>query len=103
MKDLPKSELSTASLRPDWRFTFMKNRKCTFLRELADADEPFRLENADDFAKMFVACGKQSFAFARRQLVRRAIATAFFHERERTIIQNDVFPEKVLRGAETFR
>src|SRR5437867_11736571 len=52
---------------------------------------------------MFVACGKQSFAFARRQFVRRAVASAFFHERERTIIHNDVLPEKVLRGAETFR
>ena len=95
MKDLPKSE-------PDWRFTLMKNRKRTFLREVADADEPFGLENADDFAEMFVACGKQSFALARQQFVRSAVASAFFHERERTIIQNDVLPEKILRITETF-
>jgi hypothetical protein len=80
MEDLAKSELSTASLRPDWRFVSREDRDRTFRSEITNANEPLRFEDANDFAEVFVALRKKRFALTRWEFVRRAIATGFFKE-----------------------
>ena len=102
MQNLAESEVR-AALALDWQVAFMKNRECTFHREIADADQPFRFENANNFAEVCVARGKQFLAFARRQFVRCSVAAAVFDKRERAIIHDDVLAEKFVSGTETFR
>ena len=57
MKNLPKSKVR-AALALDWRFAFGKDGKSAFRCEVADADEPFGLENSNDLSQMFVAGGE---------------------------------------------
>jgi hypothetical protein len=79
MQNLAESEVR-AALALDWQFALMKNRQCAFHREIADADQPFRFENANNFAEVCVARGKQFLAFARRQFVRCSVASRFLRQ-----------------------
>lgn len=82
------------------RSRILKNFASAFGREVADADDPFRLENANDFAEVHVARREQFFALSRRKFVRRPISSGLLNKRERTIIHDDVLAEKFLRIAE---
>src|SRR4051812_4044173 len=71
--------------------------------EVADADDPLRFEDADDFEQMFVAPRKERFALTRLEFVRRAITAGFFEKGERAIIHDEVVAKELLGSAETFR
>ena len=78
------------------------DRSRVFCGEIADADEPFGLENANDVAEMIVAERKERCAFTRRKFVRRPVASTDFDEGERAIIGDKVLGKKFLGRAETF-
>src|SRR5918993_1934747 len=59
------------------------------LREGADADDDARPELSRDVAQGIVASGAQRLLFRRGKLVRRQIARARFHERERAIVHDE--------------
>lgn len=71
--------------------------------EIADADDPFRLQAFDDFCQMSVAGGEQCRSLRCREFVRSAIASALFQEGEGAEIDHDVLLKKILSRSETFR
>src|SRR5438128_2665165 len=52
---------------------------------------------------MFVTQGIEGRAFARRQFIRRAIASGLFEKRERAVVRDEVIAEEFLRRTEAFR
>ena len=96
MKDLAESE-------PDGRIVGGEDRGRAFRGEVADADQPARFENANDFAQVLVASRKERFALTRWEFVGRAVAAALLQKSERAIIHHEVVAEEFRRGPETFR
>ena len=68
-----------------------------FHREIADANNPLRFHRCHHFAQMRIAHAVERGAFRHRQFVRRAIPSAFFEERKRAIIHNEMFAEEFFR------
>ena len=75
-------------MRPIFGRGVWKNFFRAFEGKIAYADQPFRSQRRDDFAQVLIAHGKKRLSLVRRQFVRRAVATARFHERERAVVQN---------------
>ena len=71
--------------------------------EVADADDPLRFKDADNFEQMFVAARKERFALTRLEFVGRAITAGFFQKSQRAIIHDEVLAKEFLGSAETFR
>lgn len=71
--------------------------------ELADADEPLRFQNPDDLAQVRVAPGKERGALMRWKFIGGAVPAGLFKKRERAIVRDEVVPEEIFGGAETFR
>lgn len=88
---------------PDWRILLSENCDGTFRREIADADNPVRRQNANDFPEVIVAPRKERVALTRWEFVRRPIASAFFEKGERAIVHDQMFLEEFLGCPETFR
>ena len=76
-----------------------KNSPRTGFSKPAYAQQPFRLQNADDLSQMIIADGKQFLLFHGRQFVRSAVASAALEENERAIIHHEVLGEEM--SAET--
>ncbi len=75
--------------------------------KIANTNQPFWFQCARDFPQMPIACGEERHSFRRWQFVRRAIASAAFHEGERAIVQNEMRSEKFFavpkRSAKSFQ
>src|ERR1041385_9064540 len=88
---------------PKTRRAARENQRRAARGEFADANEPLGLENFRDSEQMLVARGEKFRGWRGGQFVRREVASAFFEESQRAIIGDDVFGEKILGAAESFR
>jgi hypothetical protein len=84
-------------------FHFFRHQFAAFPGESADADEPFRFENLQHAAQMFIANRKQTFALGLGEFVGREIRSAGRKESERTVIGGKMSGERFFRRTKTLR
>ena len=74
----------------------------SFFSKASYGNQPFRLQNFNHGAQMTVTCGHQRGGFDGGKFVRSAIAAGVFHERQRTVVGDEVVSEKIFRRGEAF-
>src|SRR5437868_5265079 len=77
-----------------------EERPGAFLRETPDSNQPFRLENFNHAAEMFIASGEDRSHAGGREFVGRDVAAGFGKKSQRAIIDDEMIFEKGLRAGE---
>lgn len=84
-----------------WR-CIRKNERCPARREIADADDPFGLENFNDTAQVRVARCVKRGSLRCREFVRRQITPGLVEKRQRAVVCHEMLCEKFSRRPEPF-
>ncbi len=69
--------------------------------KFADAHDPFGSEQFNDAAQVSVARCEKGVLLRTGEFVWSSVASAVFHECQRAIVHDDVFPEKILRHSKS--